>query len=81
LFQYSSQKELASNKTHYAQKQLTAKEYKVFQGLIEKKSNVSIAVEQSITIETVKTHCKNIYKKLRLKSRKDVLWHFAEDEV
>jgi LuxR family maltose regulon positive regulatory protein len=80
LFQFISQKELAADKTHYDQKQLTAKEYIVFQGLIEKKSNASIADEQSITIETVKTHCKNIYKKLRLKSRKDVLLHFAEDE-
>jgi LuxR family maltose regulon positive regulatory protein len=80
LFQYSSQKELATDKVNYALKHLTAKEHIVLQGLIARKSNASIAGEQSIGIETVKTHCRNIYKKLRLKSRKDVLRLFADDE-
>jgi len=44
----------------------------VLQCLIAGKSNAAIAEAQSIQIETVKTHCQNIYKKLRLKSRKEV---------
>jgi LuxR family maltose regulon positive regulatory protein len=80
LIQYSSNIGLAADKDHFAQKQLTAKEYQVLQGLIAKKSNAGIAEEQLITIETVKTHCKNIYKKLNLKSRKDVLRHFTDVE-
>lgn len=78
LVQYNYEKELIADRDYFAQKKLTAKEYKVLQGLIAKKSNADIAALQSIRIETVKTHCKNIYKKLGLKSRKDVVRFFEE---
>lgn len=78
LIQYRSEQELSADKDQFAQKQLTAKEYKVLQALIAGKSNAVIADELSVKLETVKTHCKNIYKKLHLKSRKAVLRHFTD---
>ncbi len=60
-----------------ARKLLTSKEYKVLQSLIAGQSNAAIAGELSVGIETVKTHCKSIYKKLSLKSRKDAGQRFA----
>lgn len=72
LIQYDNDRKLYTDKTSFAEKKLSSKEYKVLQYLIEGKSNAFIAESMSITIETVKTHCKHIYKKLHLKSRKDV---------
>lgn len=78
LIQYSIEEDLYSDKTGLAHKKLSSKEYKVLQLLIQGQSNAAIAENLSITIETVKTHCKHIYKKLRLKSRKDVQKHYVE---
>jgi LuxR family maltose regulon positive regulatory protein len=78
LIQYRNEQELSADKDRFVQKQLTAKEYKVLQALIAGKSNAVIADELSVKLETVKTHCKNIYKKLHLKSRKAVLRHFSD---
>ncbi|WP_135551819.1 LuxR C-terminal-related transcriptional regulator [Paenibacillus cymbidii] len=72
-----NEQELFANKDRFAEQKLTAKEYKVLQALIAGKSNAVVAAELSIRLETVKTHCKNIYRKLGLKSRKSVVQMFA----
>lgn len=78
LWQDNSEIELAADQLQYARKVLTPKEYKVLQGLLAGKSNGAIAEQLSIQVETAKTHCKHIYRKLNLKSRKDVQRHFAD---
>lgn len=77
LARLHGEQELFANKERFAERKLTAKEYKVLQGLIAGKSNAVVAEELSIRIETVKTHCKSIYRKLGLKSRKAVLRMFG----
>lgn len=72
-----SEQEQYADKEQFALKQLTPKEYKVLQCLIEGESNAVIAERLSIGLETVKSHCKSIYQKLGLKSRKSVLQHFG----
>ncbi|MBO8155557.1 MAG: hypothetical protein H0Z32_03760 [Bacillaceae bacterium] len=78
LLTCGSEHDYTHNKMLYAKSKLTPTEYKVFQFLIEGKSNAIIAAELSITIETAKTHCKNIYRKLHLKSRKEVFKLFND---
>lgn len=78
LLLHGSETEFIDNKIIYAKNKLTPTEYKVLQYLIERKSNAFIAKEMSITIETAKTHCKNIYRKLHLKSRREVYKKFSE---
>ncbi|WP_169733286.1 LuxR C-terminal-related transcriptional regulator [Cohnella panacarvi] len=68
--------EPSNDKTSLARNKLSSKEYEVLQLLIQGQSNAMIAKNLSITIETVKTHCKHIYFKLHLKSRKEVQRHF-----
>lgn len=79
LLQHSTEKALDDDKFLYAQRRLTPKEFKVLQCLIAGKSNAAIAAELSIRIETAKTHCKSIYRKLQLQSRKEVRRFFADD--
>ncbi|QTH43705.1 hypothetical protein J4772_04570 [Cohnella sp. LGH] len=57
---------------------LTPAEYKVLQLLLEGRSNAFIAGSLNNSIETVKSHCKNIYKKLELKNRGAVRAHFEQ---
>ena len=46
--------------------------------LIAGRRNVAIAEELSIGVETVKSHCKSIYQKLGLPSRKAVIRQFTD---
>jgi LuxR family maltose regulon positive regulatory protein len=55
---------------------LTPTEYKVLQLLLEGRSNAFIAGSLNNSIETIKSHCKKIYKKLELKNRVEVRAHF-----
>lgn len=75
-----SEQALTVDKDLFAQSQLTPREYKVLQCLIAGSSNTAIVTELAISIETVKSHCKNIYRKLHLESRKAILLHFAADD-
>ena len=52
---------------------LTNQEKKVVHFIIEGKSNKEIANELSISLSTVKTHANNIYKKLGVNSRSQLL--------
>jgi DNA-binding CsgD family transcriptional regulator len=51
---------------------LTPKERKVFALLLRQHPNAKIAEELYVSPETVKTHVRNILKKLGLKSRKEL---------
>jgi len=72
LIRNAGDKELYADRSGYARKKLSPKEYQVLQYLLEGKSNAAIGETMNISVETVKTHCKNIYKKLNLSSRKEV---------
>jgi len=52
---------------------LTIQERKIFQSLKEGKSNKEIADEFTVSLSTVKSHVNNIYSKLGIKSRKEIL--------
>lgn len=77
LLQLTAEQERVADPMRAARKRLTVKEYEVLLALIAGKTNADIAEQTSIRIETVKTHCKNIYKKLELKGRKEAAERFA----
>jgi len=52
---------------------LSVQERKIFTLLLEGKSNKEISENLSIGLNTVKTHINNIYSKLDVKSRKDIM--------
>jgi DNA-binding CsgD family transcriptional regulator len=61
------------NRTKNALIALTIQERKIFQSLKEGKSNKEIADEFAVSLSTVKSHVNNIYSKLGIKSRKEIL--------
>jgi DNA-binding NarL/FixJ family response regulator len=52
---------------------LTAREADVLEGLQRRRSNAQIAAELHISIETVRTHARHIYRKLGVASRRELL--------
>ncbi|HXD55367.1 MAG TPA: response regulator transcription factor [Solirubrobacteraceae bacterium] len=52
---------------------LTAREAEVLTGLQQRRSNAQIAAELHISIETVRTHARHIYRKLGVASRRELL--------
>jgi DNA-binding NarL/FixJ family response regulator len=52
---------------------LTAREAEVLTGLQERRSNAQIAADLHISIETVRTHARHIYRKLGVSSRRELL--------
>ncbi len=52
---------------------LTARESDVLVELQQRRSNAQIAAELSISIETVRTHARHIYRKLGVSSRRELL--------
>ncbi|WP_166384882.1 LuxR C-terminal-related transcriptional regulator [Polaribacter sp. 11A2H] len=52
---------------------LSFREREIFNLIVSSKSNKEIAAEVNISVNTVKFHVKNIYGKLNIKSRKEVL--------
>ncbi|MFB9275216.1 LuxR C-terminal-related transcriptional regulator [Cohnella cellulosilytica] len=76
LAQAADERRFASDSLRSARRQLTAKEYEVLQTLIEGRSNPAIADALNIRLETVKTHCRSIYKKLGVNGRKEAAAKF-----
>lgn len=68
------------DKMHFARNKLTTKEFQVLQLMIDDQSNAQIAESLSVTVETVKSHCKSIYRKLHMKNRKQVMRMFVKEE-
>ncbi|MHB8533085.1 MAG: LuxR C-terminal-related transcriptional regulator, partial [Solirubrobacteraceae bacterium] len=52
---------------------LTAREADVLAGLQQRRSNAQIAADLHISIETVRTHARHIYRKLGVASRRELL--------
>jgi len=52
---------------------LTAREADVLVGLQQRRSNAQIAAELHISVETVRTHARHIYRKLGVASRRELL--------
>jgi DNA-binding NarL/FixJ family response regulator len=52
---------------------LTAREADVLAGLQQRRSNAQIAAELHISIETVRTHARHIYRKLGVSTRRELL--------
>lgn len=52
---------------------LTAREADVLAGLQRRRSNAQIAAELHVSIETVRTHARHIYRKLGVSSRRELL--------
>lgn len=60
---------------------LTAKEKEIVQGLVDGLSYKMIAGAASISIETVRTHIKNIYKKLHVHCKAEVIRKSLSGEI
>ncbi len=52
---------------------LTAREADVLAGLQQRRSNAQIAADLHVSIETVRTHARHIYRKLGVSSRRELL--------
>ena len=52
---------------------LSEREYDVFKQIFSQKTNSEIAEELFVSINTVKTHLKNLYNKLGVSNRKEAL--------
>ena len=57
---------------------LSAKEMEVFELLLTDKTMVQIAQELYISVSAIHFHCKNIYKKLDVSSRRQFLIAYRE---
>ena len=50
---------------------LTKRELEILQALVDCKTNPEISKAFNITVNTVKMHCKSIFKKLNARNRSD----------
>ncbi|MCL4138183.1 UNVERIFIED_CONTAM: hypothetical protein GTU68_012169 [Idotea baltica] len=53
--------------------ELSLRERQIFDLIVQLKTNKEIAAIINVSVNTVKFHVKNIYEKLNIKSRKEVL--------
>ncbi len=52
---------------------LTQKEFEVLKGLYDGKNNQQLADEQFVSVNTIKTHIKNVYEKLNTHTRSETM--------
>jgi len=62
------------------EKALSKRENSVLQLLAKGKSYASIAKELHLSINTIKTHTRNIYEKLQVNSREDIIQRYNEHQ-
>lgn len=56
-----------------AHKSITEKEFEIIQGIIEGKTNIQLSAKNQISMNTIKTHIKNIYSKLKVHSKPELI--------
>ena len=66
---------------HFENNQLSARENAVVKLLLQGKSNKQIALELGIANRTVEFHLSNVYAKLGVKSRAEVILKVAEEHL
>jgi DNA-binding NarL/FixJ family response regulator len=54
---------------------LSAREREILPKIVRGRTSVQIANELGVSYETIKSHSKNIYRKLRIKSKSELLKH------
>lgn len=59
-------------------KKLTPQEQKIVECMLQNKTNKEIAAELFVSLSTVKTHINNLYKKLDISSREDMVAQFKK---
>ena len=74
----AKQELLTLQSTHPELKKLSARELEVFSQLLTDKTQDQIAKELFISNSSVHFHCKNIYKKLDVSSRKQILIKYKD---
>jgi len=57
---------------------LTPQEQKIVNHILQEKSNKEIAAELFVSLSTVKTHINNLYKKLEVSSREEIVYLFKK---
>ncbi len=57
---------------------LTPQEQKIVAHILQEKSNKEIAAELFVSLSTVKTHINNLYKKLGVSSREEIVYRFKK---
>ena len=70
-----------TGRKNHVKSPLTQKEKEIVQGLVDGLSYKMIADTASISIETVRTHIKNIYKKLHVHCKADVIRKSLSGEI
>jgi DNA-binding NarL/FixJ family response regulator len=61
----------------YAASQLTAQEINVIDYLVNGLTNKEISERLSISLRTVESHCANIYSKLNLRNRGELVYWYC----
>ncbi len=56
-----------------AQKPLTEKEFKIIEGIIDGKTNIQLSTKNQVSLNTIKKHIKNIYGKLKVHSKPELI--------
>ena len=78
LYFLITRKSLARAKTNDLIQKLTPQEHKIVQQILMDKSNKEIASELFVSHSTIKTHINNLYKKLEVSSRQEIVSMFKK---
>jgi DNA-binding NarL/FixJ family response regulator len=63
-------------KNNFISQGLSSREREVFQNLLEGRTNKEIAAKLFVSVNTVRTHNRNIYSKLGLKNRLELITRY-----
>jgi len=73
IYSIIEKKSRAKSKTNELLQKLTPQEQKIVQRILTDKSNKEIASELFVSHSTIKTHINNLYKKLEVSSRQEIV--------
>ncbi|WP_036380032.1 response regulator transcription factor [Muricauda sp. MAR_2010_75] len=78
VYLLSMQKLNVKIKARSLRNKLTPQEQKIVNRILQEKSNKEIAAELFVSLSTVKTHINNLYKKLEVSSREEIVYLFKK---